>query len=501
VEPTFDTELFQTLDTRHGRLTVFSKDGGAVTKSLVKYGEWAENELNFLHAILQEGAHVLDVGAYIGTHTLAFARFVGPSGRVVSIEAQLPTFGLLKANVEANGLANITLIQGVASFEEGSVLIPSIDIDHEDSFGSASLLQVFQPKEHGHPGTSPVIAQSSAQVPAVTIDSLDLAQCALIKIDAEGMEDLVLRGAPETLQNCNPIIYAEVNSLDAGLRIFSLLKTAGYQAWAHVVDAFNLDNFRGDTENIFGSAREVALVGVPGVGSPLFEQYHPRSCELLLSIETADDLALALMNKPQYPGEVLYNSAAAKSGGRRTLDEAIALKIEVEKDRNDVTYLRNQIQQEAQRSAQETEADHQEIEHLKLELALEGAKSKAAWDEVHRITSELQRAGQEASAQSREIERLKRELAAANARSNAAREDLSRTELATEAKIEACMRQMTLVRQLSEQLQDSNRTLEQQASSAVTALEQVYASTSWRITAPVRAVSLVFGGRRKRHPH
>jgi hypothetical protein len=38
-------DLFRTVESRYGRLTIFANDSGAVSQSLVKYGEWAENEL------------------------------------------------------------------------------------------------------------------------------------------------------------------------------------------------------------------------------------------------------------------------------------------------------------------------------------------------------------------------------------------------------------------------------------------------------------------------
>src|SRR4051794_33133529 len=84
---------------RYGTMAVFLKDTGAATKSLLKYGEWAENEISFLHHFVEKGSTVVDVGAYIGTHTLAFANFVGAQGRVIAIEAQPATFGLLQRNI------------------------------------------------------------------------------------------------------------------------------------------------------------------------------------------------------------------------------------------------------------------------------------------------------------------------------------------------------------------------------------------------------------------
>ncbi len=266
---------------------------------------------------------MLDVGAYIGTHTLAFSRFAGPSGRVISIEPQRPSFALLQENVAINGIGNVQLENAVASSESGSVLIPSIHIERRDSFGSASLLPArFAEGQATEP--------CDVAVRAITINSLALSACALIKIDAEGMEDAVLRGALLTLQRCAPVVYAECNSLSAGLSTLAVLNGAGYRVLAHVVQAFNPDNFRGASDNIFNTAREVALVGFAEADRQRVRQVELRPHEMLLDIDSADDLALALLNKPQYVPEILRRSAAARSGGADWLDEADAIRFEAE---------------------------------------------------------------------------------------------------------------------------------------------------------------------------
>jgi FkbM family methyltransferase len=316
--------LLQTRDTRYGQLTVFENDSGALAKSLAQYGEWAENEMAFLRALIDDGATVLDVGAYIGTHALAFSRFVGPSGHVVCFEPQRHAFDVLKRNIEANGLQNVQLENAVASSEPGRVVIPSIDVKTAASYGSTSLLHALSSEINDIGVKTTDVATEEIEVPAITIDLLGLSSCALIKIDAEGMEDLVLRGASHTIKQFSPIVYAECNSLEHGLRAFSLLKAAGYGVRAHVVAAFNPKNFRRNHEDIFNGAYEVALVGFPQAAVSRIERLPLRSCELLLPVDTADDLALALLNKPQYATEVLRAGAAAVAGGSRYLDEVDA---------------------------------------------------------------------------------------------------------------------------------------------------------------------------------
>lgn len=72
--------------TPYGRIEFLPFDG-PIGDSLALYGEWAGREIGFLQAFVPQGATVVDGGANIGTHTLAFARFCGSGGSVIAVEA------------------------------------------------------------------------------------------------------------------------------------------------------------------------------------------------------------------------------------------------------------------------------------------------------------------------------------------------------------------------------------------------------------------------------
>lgn len=377
---------FDVVKGRYGALTVFTNDTGAATQSVLTYGEWAENEIGFLQRFLTSGCTVLDIGAYIGTHTLAFAHFVGPTGRVIALEAQPDSFEVLKKNVEENraaGLPDIVeLKNAVASCELGQVAISTIDVNHEGSFGSASLLGALMGTAHSTSSGSNV-TRDDARVPAITIDSLDLMNCALIKIDVEGVENIVLRGAVQTLERCSPFVYCECNSLAAGLKCLAILESAHYKVFAHVVDAFNRDNYFNVRENIFGNAREVALVGVPLAVASSLKNWPVRPFELLLEIEDADDLALALLNKPQYPSEVLRHGHAAETGGIEVLDQYDAAKIELERLQNEnaaLMRIRHQLEQQVQKLREQKHLETSQLHELlaQRDAAIAGFQNEAS---------------------------------------------------------------------------------------------------------------------------
>ncbi|HEV8017957.1 MAG TPA: FkbM family methyltransferase [Steroidobacteraceae bacterium] len=318
--------LLRTVDSRHGRISFFVNDTCAVRRSLELYGEWAENEIAFVGHFIPRGGTVLDVGAYIGTHTLAFARRVGSTGRVVAFEAQPFAFELLRRNIAANCLSNIEPRNAVVADSIGTVQISSIEIDRKGAFGSASVRSDLLP---GEPGLRPGGQRETRRivVPATTIDSLELTACALVKIDAEGTEDVVLRGARTTIARLQPVIYAECNSITDGLRCIEVLRSLNYEVRVHLADAFNRANFRDCAENIFGNAREAAVLGLPRA---IADQAIPhRQGDLLVKVETADDLALALLNKPQYLSEILAAGAAARTGAAAWLEEMHRLGLSV----------------------------------------------------------------------------------------------------------------------------------------------------------------------------
>lgn len=67
--------------------------------------------LEFMGQLLQPGDVVYDVGAYLGLHTIFFAKRVGEQGRVVSFEPMPYNYQALEANIELNGLKNVFPMQ------------------------------------------------------------------------------------------------------------------------------------------------------------------------------------------------------------------------------------------------------------------------------------------------------------------------------------------------------------------------------------------------------
>jgi FkbM family methyltransferase len=220
---------------KHG-LFMFNRNDLFIGKSLDTYGEWCEPEILLLRNYVREGDVVLDVGANIGTHTIAFAGMVGSAGRVHAFEPQPALFYLLCGNVALNCLANVSAHQTVVGSGEGEVDLPAMPPpDKPYNFGSLSL---------AGPG-------SGERVGLVSIDSLHLPRCRLIKIDVEGMEGDVLNGAQKTVARLQPLLFVENDTLGRSAHVIESIFGLGYKAYWHITPYFHQANFFGNRENIF----------------------------------------------------------------------------------------------------------------------------------------------------------------------------------------------------------------------------------------------------------
>ena len=298
-------DITQTDFCRYGIMTFFKNDT-IISRCLRKYGEWAQAEIDFLDLLIRPRATVVDVGAYIGTHTLAFARKAGDAGRVYSFEPHPFHFELLQLNVEQNGLSNVTLVNQGVSDAAKDLAMRATDADRTGNFASFSLVEF-------DPGLDNRVPHRI--ITLTTIDQLGLDDCSLIKIDAENMELPILEGARRTLARVRPIIFAECNSLQYGWPLVEFCRGTNYRSFLLNTPAYNSDNFRHNPSNFLGYGREAGLLLIPPEQLNAVCDQLKDSYRLLVSIETIDDLALGLLKKPQYKQEILSTCKAAKTLG------------------------------------------------------------------------------------------------------------------------------------------------------------------------------------------
>lgn len=174
---------------------------------IIAFGAYDAPLSAFIQRSVQPGMCCLDVGSNIGLVAVNLARRVGPTGKVHCFEPLPHLLDRLRTHVERNQYQKIVRIHPLAlSNKTGTALINMAD-DLLPNQGMASLVVA------GHPDL-----QRHLEVQTVTLDEFSAAErverIALIKMDVQGAEPLVLEGARETLKRDMPDLLMEVSPLD-----------------------------------------------------------------------------------------------------------------------------------------------------------------------------------------------------------------------------------------------------------------------------------------------
>jgi FkbM family methyltransferase len=219
-----------------GQLDVFTKtkeieyqgirfelpEDDSIFREIAATGSYEPYVSRHLFSHVQQGDVFVDVGANLGALSLPVAKLVGTNGRVLAFEASQRNANLLMKNAIVNKLTNVEVFPVGLSDRNGAVI-------------SNILLRT---------SNKPLIDLPSSQlqngmevIPVVKLDAFLDRDCkvSIIKIDVEGFEYKVMRGALETISKWQPKIYLEYSdafqrsgSGVPGARLLELLVDLGY---------------------------------------------------------------------------------------------------------------------------------------------------------------------------------------------------------------------------------------------------------------------------------
>ena len=154
-------------------------------------------------SIIPPGGIAIDIGANIGAHTLPLADCVGAKGRVIAVEPTKYAFDRLREHIALNPklAPRITPVQAMLMGNREAALADSIE--------SSWPLAPTRDTHSGHGG----LAKATTGASVTSLDALvaehNLTHVDLIKLDVDGYEVEVLRGARETLTRFEPTIIFE----------------------------------------------------------------------------------------------------------------------------------------------------------------------------------------------------------------------------------------------------------------------------------------------------
>ena len=166
----------------------------------------------------KEGDVVIDIGAAFGFYTIIGAKRVGTNGKVVAIEALRDSFKMLNRNIKLNRLTNvISLNYAVYSKETKVKLYHNYSIMQERAGGYTNKY-----------------VEASANTLDYLLQLKGITDVNWIKIDVEGAEFEVLKGATNVLSKSKDIaLLIEIHNLSGGTNLYR-----------PIIEFLNLYNFK-----------------------------------------------------------------------------------------------------------------------------------------------------------------------------------------------------------------------------------------------------------------
>ena len=154
---------------------------------------------------LKSGDNFIDIGANLGYMSINASKIVGSKGKIIAFEPDNTIYNLLENNISLNNAENIILNK-----------IGLTNYNGEASFNIATESGLSR-LDNNNNNLEGLILQTKTTIKVNTLDSYLLdhnftnIKIQMIKIDVEGQELNILKGAINVLKDSNPIIILEIN--------------------------------------------------------------------------------------------------------------------------------------------------------------------------------------------------------------------------------------------------------------------------------------------------
>jgi FkbM family methyltransferase len=175
--------------------------------------------LECLASHLRQGEVFYDVGAHIGFVTLVGARLVGLEGKVFAFEADPENSSRVLDHARMNSLPQIEVVRSAVWSE-----CKTLSFERASDASSRNTGAVVQPAENSN-------AAEVISIQAVTLDRFAEEHRApnVIKIDVEGAESEVLKGAEAVFREAKPMLICEVHHAEACAAVSEWLARRDYR--------------------------------------------------------------------------------------------------------------------------------------------------------------------------------------------------------------------------------------------------------------------------------
>lgn len=215
---------------------IINANDTVIGRNIIEKGYWSKNDIEFIAALMKKQVEkkgnivFFDIGANIGTHSLAIAKMFGYQVKIHAFEAQRQIYYMLCGTMAINGVSNIYCYNNAVSDISDSVM--SIDLLDYNSANNFGALELIKPRASDQDA---VIKVTSEIVKTISLDSLNC-EFDFLKIDVEGMEDKVLRGGIASINKNRPIVFVEIHKTDAEYVVNFFNEIGDYSAFLVGID-------------------------------------------------------------------------------------------------------------------------------------------------------------------------------------------------------------------------------------------------------------------------
>jgi len=214
----------------HAGILQYLPDEDDCNRSLHWYGEWLQPQLDLLIRLIRRDQTILEAGSGVGAHAVPIARALGPGGHLIAYEARRRQLRILRQNLSANGLRNVTVMTRTLTAATGMV------------------------EGSGQPAATPT---------GESVDQLRLRRLDWLKINADGAAMDIVAGAVETVWRLRPRLIATYTTPDALTQLGDRLREFGYCCWRLETPLFNAANFNRHDIDVFAGGAVWTLLGIP----------------------------------------------------------------------------------------------------------------------------------------------------------------------------------------------------------------------------------------------
>lgn len=174
-------------------------------------GSYERKQTEIFGKTVNKGDVVFDIGAHVGFYSLLSAELTGKYGKVFSFEPLPENVKFLKKHVEINNYKNILIFDNAVSDKSGHAFFKKEDSRSQGRLSDSGKFKVEMI------AIDDWIASKKLSIPNV------------MKIDTEGAEMNVLKGAENALKANRPIIFLSIHSGESRKKCCDYLLSMGYK--------------------------------------------------------------------------------------------------------------------------------------------------------------------------------------------------------------------------------------------------------------------------------